>query len=631
MPRGLLQLVFIVLVNGCICATTTSAQTPRESKKVLILFAHEAQQSAQIIAEQAIRSTLIKGTPDQLEIYSEYLDAARTPIDSFEKDIVSLLRRKYEDKKLDLILAFNTPALKLVLNNRSVLFPRTPIVFMILEQRNLAELHLGSNVTGIWAESNYRSNLDLALVLQPETKRVVVISGVGQWDNYFRAAVKEDFQPYEGKLEFEYLTGLTVSELQKALSNLPPHTIVSFISSAQDKARNNTGNLEVLRQICPVSNSPVYGATDAQLGLGIVGGRLTSFERLGIVAGEISARILAGEKPEEIPPHGVPGIAMFDSRELRRWGISEQSLPAGSIIRFKDPSIWQLYKWHIAGILALLALQTSLITILLIQRKQRRIAKESLAKLNAELERRIVSRTAALDAKTSELETFAYSVAHDLKAPLRGIDGYSRLLLEDHFTSLNVEGRSFLQTIHSSVEEMSQLIDDLLAYSRLERRDFNPDHIELAPLISRLVAQKNRESIESNVDFVVDVNGSSVVADANGLMQSLGNYIDNAIKFTRKVPRPRIEIGAKEMESTCLLWVKDNGIGFDPKYGDRIFDIFQRLNQPEDYPGTGVGLAIVRKAVERMGGRAWAEGKPMEGATFYLEIPKSNGATLTNE
>jgi signal transduction histidine kinase len=178
---------------------------------------------------------------------------------------------------------------------------------------------------------------------------------------------------------------------------------------------------------------------------------------------------------------------------------------------------------------------------------------------------------------------------------------------------------------------MSQLIDDLLAYSRLERRDFKTDQVELRPLIARLIEHVSREPRQSSIDFVVDVNGSSVVADANGLIQALGNYIENAIKFTGKVPKPRIEIGAKEKGSVCLLWVKDNGIGFDPKYGDRIFDIFQRLNRPEDYPGTGVGLAIVRKAMERMGGRAWAESKPMEGATFYLEIPKSNGVKLTNE
>jgi signal transduction histidine kinase len=120
---------------------------------------------------------------------------------------------------------------------------------------------------------------------------------------------------------------------------------------------------------------------------------------------------------------------------------------------------------------------------------------------------------------------------------------------------------------------------------------------------------------------VIDVNGEMVRADQSGLSQSLRNYLDNAIKFTRDVPNPRIEVGSKETENGCLVWVKDNGVGFDMTYHDRIFDIFQRLNRTEEYPGTGIGLAIVRKAMERMGGKAWAESETGKGATFYLEIP----------
>jgi len=220
------------------------------------------------------------------------------------------------------------------------------------------------------------------------------------------------------------------------------------------------------------------------------------------------------------------------------------------------------------------------------------------------------------------LESFTYTVAHDLKAPLRGIDGYTRLLLEDHIKDLNPEAQQFLKTIHISTEEMSQLIDDLLAYSRLERREFQTVRLELEPLVSIVVEQKTRELNGTNIEFIVDVNGASVVADTNGLAQSLNNYLDNAVKFTANVPQPCVEIGCDETPEKVKLWVRDNGIGFDMKYHDQIFGIFQRLNSTDDYPGTGVGLAIVRKAMERMGGRAFAESEPGHGATFYLEIPK---------
>jgi light-regulated signal transduction histidine kinase (bacteriophytochrome) len=273
----------------------------------------------------------------------------------------------------------------------------------------------------------------------------------------------------------------------------------------------------------------------------------------------------------------------------------------------------------------LFALQTLLIAVLLIERAGRRRAKKALDRLNAELEQRIQVRTAALDAKSRELETFAYSVAHDLKAPLRGIDGYSRLLIEDYGKDLDAEGRNFLLSVQSSATEMSQLIDDLLSYSRLERRELKSDRLELGPIVRSLVEEKKREVSPQVIDFVIDVNGGTVLADSYGLVQALRNYMDNAVKFTRNVKRPRIEVGSTETQDKCVLWVRDNGIGFDMKYQSRIFEIFQRLNVSEEYPGTGIGLAIVRKAMERMKGRAWAQSTPGEGATFYLEIPKSNG------
>ena len=289
-----------------------------------------------------------------------------------------------------------------------------------------------------------------------------------------------------------------------------------------------------------------------------------------------------------------------------------------------DPSMLDRIKnkWRIIGIGTFFLLQTMFIAVFLIKRKRRQRANELLDRRNAELEERIAARTAAINAKNRELEAFAYSVAHDLKAPLRGINRYSRLLLDDHLADLNDEGRSFLKTIHSSTEEMSQLIDDLLEYSQVERRESKTDRLELRPLITSVVEQKKREMTEGDINFVVSVNGGSIVADANGFIQSLRNYLDNAIKFSHKVPQPCIEVGSKETAKNFLVWVRDNGVGFDMKYHDRIFDIFQRLNAGEDYPGTGVGLAIVRKTMERMGGRAWAESEPGRGATFYLEIPK---------
>jgi PAS domain S-box-containing protein len=255
---------------------------------------------------------------------------------------------------------------------------------------------------------------------------------------------------------------------------------------------------------------------------------------------------------------------------------------------------------------------------------ERRLAEETINRINAELEQRISQRTAELRLKTRELETFAYSVAHDLKAPLRGIEGYSSLLLEDHLDKLDKDGRAFLYSIHTSTARMNQLIDDLLAYSMIERRELTPEDIKLRSLVETLVGERKLEMEERGIDLTMRVDGGVVVADPEGLSQALRNYIDNAIKFTRDALEPRIEIGVEENEKKCRLWVRDNGVGFDMLYHDRIFEIFHRLHRMEDYQGTGVGLALVRKAMERMGGRAWAESVVGQGATFYLEIPRSH-------
>jgi PAS domain S-box-containing protein len=240
----------------------------------------------------------------------------------------------------------------------------------------------------------------------------------------------------------------------------------------------------------------------------------------------------------------------------------------------------------------------------------------------AELEQRVAERTAQLKAANEQLEAFAYSVSHDLKAPLRGIDGYSRLLLEDYASQLDNDGRFFITTIRNAALQMTQLIDDLLAYSRLERRAMAASVIQFPAFVEAVLSPYSPQMETLRVALKVSLPPAAIQADADALGMALRNLVDNAIKFTRNTPEPLIEIGGKVTDTSYILWVRDNGIGFDMQYRDRIFEIFQRLQRSEEYPGTGVGLALVRKAMERMGGRAWAESSPGEGATFYLEVPQ---------
>jgi len=242
--------------------------------------------------------------------------------------------------------------------------------------------------------------------------------------------------------------------------------------------------------------------------------------------------------------------------------------------------------------------------------------------LTQKLEQRVAARTAALEAANRELETFTYSVSHDLKAPLRGIDGYSKLLLDQYETELDDEARFFITTIRESTRQMNTLISDLLAYSRMERAALNLERIELSGFIDAILASYRRDLEEKSILLRRKIELEEIVADTTALSIALRNLLDNAIKFSSGAAAAEITLSALDTEDGWQLSVADNGSGFDMKYHDRIFEIFQRLHRSEDYPGTGVGLAIVAKAVKRMGGQIYAQSEIGKGATFTMNIPK---------
>jgi signal transduction histidine kinase len=609
-----------------VCAFTLLAPLSRAQetapKRLVVLYWDNKEFPGNARFEMSLKAQLQLDRRQDIEYFPEYFEASRFPDQNTAVSFRNYLQTKYARRTVDVVVASADAPLKFLLEYRTELFPNSPIVFVANDPPASDTLTSGAGMTGVRYKNAYRETVNLALRLHPETKRVFVVSGTPQQDRRFEKLTQQELSGFN-KVDITYLTDLPLTELIASTRSLPPDSVILYV---WQQSLNEQGKLlesyEVLSRIAPGAAAPIYGFGTVTLGSGIVGGYLQGPEMSGAKVGELIDRILSGTSARQIPVEESQKVPMFDWRELRRWGVAESSLPPASVVRFKEFTFWELYKWRIVGMIALVILQSAFIAVLLVERRRRRRAKQALDLLNAELETRIEDRTAALNAKSRELETFAYSVAHDLKAPLRGIDGYSRLLLEEYASSLDDEGRSFLQTIQDSSDEMSQLIDDLLAYSRLERRELKPDRIQLGPMINSLVEEKRREVTKHPIDFVFDINGSTVLADPSGLVQSLRNYLDNAIKFTAKVARPCIEVGSKENGESCLLWVRDNGIGFDMKDHDRIFDIFQRLNVSEDFPGTGIGLAIVRKAMERMGGRAWATSEPGRGATFYLEIPR---------
>jgi PAS domain S-box-containing protein len=241
--------------------------------------------------------------------------------------------------------------------------------------------------------------------------------------------------------------------------------------------------------------------------------------------------------------------------------------------------------------------------------------------LVAQLEERVSERTGQLRDAYSELEGFAYAVSHDLKAPLRAIDGFSHLLLESVRDKLTSAEQDYIARLRQSALRMAALIDGLLAYSRAERRELQRVPVNVRALLHETLAEQELLFRSRHLLVNCEVPDLVIHVDREALLIVMRNLLDNATKFTRKQPQPRIDIRVTANEQVALIAVSDNGIGFDPVYHDQIFSIFNRLHADSEYEGTGVGLALARKAVQRMNGQIWAQSAVGEGATFFIELP----------
>ena len=252
---------------------------------------------------------------------------------------------------------------------------------------------------------------------------------------------------------------------------------------------------------------------------------------------------------------------------------------------------------------------------------ERKKAEETLHQLNLELDRLVLDRTAQLEAVNQELEAFAYSVSHDLRTPLRHMEGFMELLKMKAGVMLDEQSRHYMDAIFESTQRMGQLIDDLLSFSRTGRQAMSFQPVDLDPLVGDIIRELKPDTTGRNIDWRMG-DLPVVSGDAALLRIALVNLIANALKFTRPRQEAQIEIGSLPgQEAELVIYVRDNGVGFDMAYGDKLFGVFQRLHRADEFEGTGIGLANVRRIIARHGGRAWAEGASDQGAAFFFSLP----------
>jgi len=595
-------------------ATAVLPAAAQARVNVLIVFDEDSALPGLAIIDRNLRQAMRTELKDDVDFYDESLQLSRFKGPGYDSTLREHFRRKYAGKQLDLIVAVMAPSLDFLVRHGEALFPGVPIVFCGAEPSDINRKVLRPNVTGILLERDFAPTLEAALRLQPGTREVFVVGGTSGFDRHLQAIARPQLQPFENRVRIHWLTTQPMGVLVPTLSRLPANSIVYYLTLFADGAGDAYVPHEAVSRIAKAANAPVYVALDQYVGLGAVGGNVYSVGTHGQQTADIGLRILRGEPPSSIPVVALSAQSnMFDWRELQRWGLDERRLPAGSVVDFRAPTLWGLYKWPVTLGVTLFLLQTLLVVGLLVNRTQRLRAEKEVHRQRDELAH--AQRVATLGELTA-------SIAHELRQPLTAItanvQAARKMLAVDHARQDIDEA---LADVGSEAGRAAETITRLRGLFRKEPVTRAP--VDLNGLLDDALRLLTANLSSRRIAVQLMRSELPVIrGDAIQLRQVLINLLVNAqdaIVAAEDGPREIWIETSRPDESSVAVAIRDSGVGVDEAALQRIFEHFVS-SKPQ---GLGLGLVISRSIVEAHGGKIWATRNAGRGLTLHVQLPIS--------
>ena len=559
------------------------------------------------------REELTRRSPNAIDLYEASLEMARLAQPTDEAPLVDYLRALFAGRNLDLVVAVGAPAARFFQKHRPQFFPSTPLLITAADQRTFSEAVLTSNDAAVPSTLDLPKLVENILQVLPDTNNIAFVIGASPLERFWVEGMRQAFQPFAGRVTFEWFNELSQDEMVKRAATLPPRSALFYASVRVDAAGIPNEQNRVLARLRESANAPIFSYLDSNFGQGIVGGPVISTQELGRRAAEVAVRILNGERPGSIktPPVGL-GAPVYDWRELQRWNISEARLPPGSVVQFREPSAWERYRWQVTGVLMALLLQSAMIGWLLIERYGRR---------KAELESRQRSLEVMHLNRTAEVGALSASFAHEVSQPLVAVElnaeRAERLLRADR----PEVGK--LKEIVTDIRQANSLAMDVIRNLRnLLKRKSDIQECDLNAVIADAVHLLSPEANRRNIDLRVDGMQRALLvrADPVHLQQVILNLVTNAMDaMTDTAPGAR-KIAIRTAfagESTVKVSVSDSGPGIPEHKLGEIFETFYTTKEQ----GTGLGLSVARTIVETYEGKIWAENQVGGGAVFRFTLP----------